>query len=128
MKLKYDKTGEYGKLVFRKDGDRYAFYIEATGSRFYYHSFAQMVKAGWEVCREPNEPLIKDEKIRKAVRAWAEITGLSKYLLCIKHGSRLEISDGSPSFIYISFRTDMDTLNNIENRTYYTLTVLCGEE
>lgn len=75
----------------------------------------------------PAEPLIKDEKIRKAVRAWAEAIGREK-LLVIKLGGRLEISDGSPHLIYISFHADEETLNGLDDRTYYTIAELCGEE
>lgn len=76
---------------------------------------------------EPTEPLIKDEKIRKAVRAWAEANGRSK-LLVIKMAGRLEVSDGSPHLIYISFHADNETMSNLDDRTYYTIDELCGEE
>ncbi len=76
---------------------------------------------------EVKEPLIKDEKIRKAVRAWAEANG-REYLLVIKSGGRLEISDGSPHLIYVSFHVDNDTLKSLDDRTYYPIAELCGEE
>lgn len=76
---------------------------------------------------KPAEPLIKDEKIRKAVRAWAEANG-REYLLVIKSGGRLEISDGSPHLIYISFHVDNDTLKILDDRTYYPIAELCGDE
>ena len=76
---------------------------------------------------KPTEPLIKDEKIRKAVRAWAEANE-REYLLVIKSGGRIEISDGSPHLIYISFHVDNDTLKSIDDRTYYPIDELCGEE
>ena len=80
---------------------------------------------------EPTEPLIKDEKIRKAVRAWYDaIDYRIDNLLCIKTSgnTRLEISDGSPKLIYISLFVDKGTLANIKDRTYYTIAELCGEE
>ena len=73
---------------------------------------------------KPKEPLIKDEKIRKAVRAWAEANKL-EYLLVIKSGGRLEISDGSPHLICISFHVDNDTLKSLDDRTYYPIDELC---
>ena len=76
---------------------------------------------------EVKEPIIKDEKIRKAVRAWAEANEL-EYLLVIKTGGRLEVSDGSPHLIYISFHVDNDTLKSLDDRTYYPIAELCGEE
>lgn len=80
----------------------------------------------WEAF-EPTEPLIKDKRTRKAVRAWAEAVGRQD-LLVIKIGGRLEISDGSPHLIYISFLADEDTLRGLDDRTYYNIALLCGEE
>lgn len=76
---------------------------------------------------EPKQPLIKDEEIRKAVRAWAEALGQREQFLCIKSGTRLEISDGSPHLLYISFWADKLTLDSIDDRTYYSIAELCGE-
>ena len=90
-----------------------------------YYSLAEL-NDEWEDY-EPKEPLIKDEKIRKAVRAWAEANE-REYLLVIKSGGRLEISDGSPHSIYISFHVDNDTLKILDDRTYYPIDELCGEE
>lgn len=39
-----------------------------------YHSFLQ----NWRDYEQPKEPLIKDEKIRKAVRAWAEANEITE--------------------------------------------------
>ena len=72
-------------------------------------------------------PLIEDEEIRKAVRAWAEANGREK-LLVIKNGGRLEVSDGSPHLIYISFHADEATQKSLDDRTYYTIEELCGEK
>lgn len=41
-----------------------------------YYSLAEL-NEGWEDY-EPKEPLIKDEKIRKAVRAWAEANDIER--------------------------------------------------
>lgn len=90
-----------------------------------YYSLAELNEE-WEDYK-PKEPLIKDDKIRKAVRAWAEANE-REYLLVIKSGGRLEISDGSPHLIYISFHVDNDTLKSIDDRTYYPIDELCGEE
>lgn len=79
---------------------------------------------------EPAEPLIKNEKVRKAVRAWYDaIDYRVDKLLCIKASgsTKLEISDGSP-LIYISLFVDKGTLGNIKDRTSYTIAELCGEE
>ena len=46
------------------------------GDEYVYHSLAEL-NADWEDVA-PKEPLIKDEKIRKAVRAWAEANEISQ--------------------------------------------------
>lgn len=124
MKLKNRKTGkiteieEVNLVVMDDERDCYESFAE-------YHSLAEL-NADWEDYT-PKEPLIKDEKIRKAVRAWAEANE-REYLLVIKSGGRLEISDGSPHLIYISFHVDNDTLKILDDRTYYPIDELCGEE
>lgn len=124
MKLKNRKTGkiteieEVNLVVMDDERDCYESFAE-------YHSLAEL-NADWEDYT-PKEPLIKDEKIRKAVRAWAEANE-REYLLVIKSGGRLEISDGSPHLIYISFHVDNDTLKILDDRTYYPIDKLCGEE
>ena len=65
----------------------------------------------------PSEPLIKDEKIRKAVRAWAEATGTTS--ICY-WGGELE-SEQNDSKI------EFDGLD-VEFGDNYTIAELCGEE
>lgn len=121
MKLRKKNTGEIydsDQITFVIYGGEYG-EVEET-----YLSLAEL-NEDWEDY-EPKEPLIKDEKIRKAVRAWAEANE-REYLLVIKSGGRLEISDGSPHLIYISFHVDNDTLKILDDRTYYPIDELCGE-
>ena len=126
MKLKNMKTWEYGKFMMCHDDDRCPFYIEATeGSRFYYHNFREMLEAGWEAYVVPQEPLIKDEKIRKAVRAWAEACKL-KYVVYKQSTNEYYDPDTRGKFA-IKF-----TLKPIEvwleDGKTYTIAELCGEE
>ena len=128
-KLKRDlptfKAGEIfhlsgmGNLIHESDG--VVAYSWSTIGKF------PNILTDWFEEIKPAEPLIKDEKIRKAVRAWAEANG-REYLLVIKSGGRLEISDGSPHLIYISFHVDNDTLKSLDDRIYYPIAELCGEE
>ena len=128
-KLKRDlptfKAGEIfhlsgmGNLIHESDG--VVAYSWSTIGKF------PNILTDWFEEIKPAEPLIKDEKIRKAVRAWAEANG-REYLLVIKSGGRLEISDGSPHLIYISFHVDNDTLKSLDDRTYYPIAELCGKE
>lgn len=75
--------------------------------------------------QEPKEPLIKDEKIRKAVRAWAEAVGTE----CV------EITHSRSHFIrFMSYLADEDELcmsreiGQIFDEKLYTIAELCGEE
>ena len=111
MRLRNKKTGEVITLIDHIF-DNYSSLDEFTED--------------WEEVK-PEGPLIKDEKIRKAVRAWADANGREN-LLVIKNGGRLEVSDGSPHLIYISFHADEATQKSLDDRTYYTIAELCGEE
>ncbi len=77
----------------------------------------------------PTEPLIKDEKIRKAVRAWADANmhTLIQYNIakdCLYFLSGTDYSDTS---ISISF-DEVDVFKELEHRRTYTITELCGED
>ena len=72
----------------------------------------------------PQEPLIKDEKIRKAVRAWADALDIEYIHVFhdedIKCIFRSEFSD-------LEIQFDGSFEEQIKGRTY-TITELCGEE
>jgi hypothetical protein len=75
----------------------------------------------WEDYK-PAEPLIKDEKIRKAVRVWAEVNELEP-------DYEVRYSENTFSLISwqacIEFNTQIDGL---EHNKKYTIAELCGEE
>lgn len=131
MKLKNKNTGE---IVEAESCNSYSgaiglFFEKGRETDRAYESLAEL-NAEWEDYT-PAKPLIKDEKVRKAVRAWYDaIDYRIDNLLCIKASgsTRLEISDGSPKLIYISLFVEKGTLNNIKDRTYYTIAELCGED
>lgn len=75
------------------------------------------------------EPLIKDKKIRKVIRAWAEVNGVSELF-------SYEAVSGCP-FWYIMAYRDVGGLNldlwgefpkELTNDKSYTIAELCGEE
>ena len=74
------------------------------------------IAGGWEVCYK-KAPLIKDEKIRKAVRAWAEATGTTSISYW---GGELE-SEQNDSKI------EFDGIAVVEFGDNYTIAELCGE-
>ena len=66
MKLRNKKTGEIRKAEAREDG----IYLWDELTEHWWKYGLELLASGWEYYVEPAEPLIKDEKIRKAVRAW----------------------------------------------------------
>lgn len=121
MKLRNKKTGE---ITTRID-------VSESGEKFWvlskkpcmYDTLAEL-NEDWEDSK-PAEPLIKDEKIRKAVRAWAECC----HVQVVHH----YLCDGNSCFIFtdeggndcsldFTFRID-----NLESNTDYAITELCGE-
>ena len=113
MKLRNKKTGEVVEvnalgLVFNRhnqpfDLGKYASIKELTED--------------WEDYK-PAEPLIKDPKIRKAVRAWAEANDIEQVwhecASCWLRGNGLSIE----------MENEVDDLE----QGNYTITELCGEE
>ena len=127
MKLRNLITDEICEAEAREDG----IYVKANwsdeGKWFLYdlHTLA----TGWEYYVEPAEPLIKDKKIRKAVRAWAEanrhtMIKYDKAKDCLYFVSGTDINDTSLS---INF-DDPCVFEELEHRYLYTIAELCGEE
>lgn len=76
----------------------------------------------WEDYK-PKEPLIKDEKIRKAVRLWAEANGSLEDIKVhsLTAGTRFSIENYDIEFLgYFIY--------DLEYNKTYTIAELCGEE
>lgn len=71
------------------------------------------------------EPLIKDEKIRKAVRAWAEACGAKQIKYSIAPNQYYDADMGTG--FSITFMTKPVEVYLEEGKTY-TIAELCGEE
>mgnify|MGYP007115377006 CR=1 FL=1 len=135
MKLRNKKTGEiidlevgritdigYGSAILLSP-------VAAINESYTYPSLAELNEE-WEDY-EPKEPLIKDEKIRKAVRAWAEANGFAK-LGFVKWADnhwllRAENEDGH-EFDIDFFDNGCKKLPKYEYETFYTIAELCGDE
>ena len=132
MKLREKKTGKiYNwaligikdsekriKLFYHKDED-WKFKYGSEPNFCYYEDFGGLLSE-FEIY-EPVDPLIKDEKIRKAVRAWAEVGCVEKVSVTDDYTLYDEHSCASIRFfrpISISLLTD----------SVYTIAELCGEE
>lgn len=106
MKLRNKKTGEI---------------IKSFDSYFWddrYSSLAELNEE-WEDYT-PKEPLIKDEKIRKAVRAWAELL-LTNEIHVARYDCMTVFRDEKTGY-----RLEIVT-DDIQHGSY-TIAELCGEE
>lgn len=86
----------------------------------------ELADIGWRVKKEP---LIKDEKIRKAVRAWAEANGRDLFKVINEHFNSCKIigytDGGTASCDKIEFST---TIAGADKNYYYTIDELCGDD
>lgn len=98
-----------GLFTFDEDNHRYVPIGQADGI---------IDTMDYEPDSEPKEPLIKDEKIRKAVKAWAEANGIERVwhecASCWLRGNGLSIE----------MENEVDEL---EQGNYF-IAELCGEE
>ena len=108
MKLRNKKTG--------KIKHAYPVIRICDGETDICYSNIAEVNAEWEDYK-PTEPLIKDEKIRKAVRAWAEATGTTS-AKCWDGVIESEQSDSYIEFAGWPIGVCRDN---------YTVAELCGE-
>lgn len=88
-----------------------------------YYSLAELNEY-WEDYK-PSDPLIKDEKIRKAVRAWASTFGDIRKIAVKYDAARVSFHFGAVDSS-IEFGDDVDI--DCEDRQLYTIDELCGEE
>ena len=138
MKLRNKKTGE---IV---DARKIGFEIYSFNERLY-NSIAELNEE-WEDYK-PAEPIIKDEKVRKAIRAWLSIQKQTITAISISSGKdhdgffcyhlygyidKARIVDGKAvvnnnlTAIMFEFRSN-EAIEYDRNRDY-TIAELCGEE
>lgn len=125
MRLRNKKTGEVVESFKRGPIDLYFYPNEhKVGDdieRETYQSLAEL-NEDWEDYA-PKEPLIKDEKIRKAVRAWAEANSFLDDIEVhsLTAGTRFSIENYDIEFLgYFIY--------DLESNKTYTIDELCGEE
>ena len=123
MKLRNKKTGEikeWQKVGAIDYGELNEVYDAAE-----YNSLAELNNE-WE---DVKEPIIKDEKIRKFLRAWAEMNGVSDIIVFDKSNSPY-IPTGQVVFaenagsLRVYFRTE----EQFDADRIYTVNELCGDE
>ena len=126
MKLRNKKTGEIGQIGYVATQDGQIIVEDISGEEYPYSiisSYDNLAELNeeWEDVEGinvTNIPLIKDEKIRKAVRAWAEANGIERvwheYSSCWLRGNGLSIE----------MENEVDELE----QGNYSIAELCGEE
>lgn len=132
MKLRNKQTGEIVDFLTIDliDCDEMEFtYLQASGheNSWSYNSLEKFNEE-WEDY-EPAEPLIKDEKIRKAVRAWAEAENCTREMNLYYTLNRQEkyITFHNPQTGSELQLCDFDSPVFQEMREY-SIAELCGEE
>lgn len=85
-----------------------------------YESIEEFISE-WEDYK-PTEPLIKDEKIRKAVRAWAEANNTEKVAIQNSYCLSAE-GDEDETIIFAS-----PVFRDIDDDDFRTIAELCGED
>lgn len=124
MRLRNKKTGEIVEPLSSGPIDLYFYlnkYEENEVDRKTYQSLAEL-NSEWEDYT-PKDPLIKDEKVRKAVRAWAELIPSAQV--------RYDHSDGrfyTRSDYIVSYSISFPIALGLDETTDYTIAELCGEE
>lgn len=126
MKLRNKKTGVHGEYKVISAG--YLIRVKDCNSdeAWQYDCLAGF-NEDWEDYKS-TEPLIKDEKIRKAVRAWAEANGLN-YANCYEsaHAWYLRAFNSREQGIDVEF-WGYQLPKELKDCETYTITELCGEE
>lgn len=121
MKLRNIITKEICDAEMREDG----IYIKANWSdeeKWFCYDLETLARS-WEYYVDPKEPLIKDDKIRKAVRAWAEANDFLDEIEVhsLTAGTRFSIENYDIEFLgYFIY--------DLEGNKTYTIAELCGEE
>lgn len=124
MKLRNKKTGEIADIIYVYEG--FICVDVWQGKSGTYATLAELNEE-WEDA--PAEPLIKDEKIRKAVRAWAELYDNSVIRVHIGEDYISLFKDevnGYSSSVGIDLSPDV--FRELIDTHYYTIAELCGEE
>lgn len=112
MMLKNKNTGEIISIDIIKNRDDGGWVWNERES-------LKSLNEDWEDYK-PVEPLIKDEKIRKAVRAWAEVNDIERAQYSYD-GNCLWYGDNEIDFKYLEPLA-------LALNAYYTIEELCGEE
>ena len=127
MRLRNKKTGEVFESFRSEPIDLYFYSNEHEGKdmidRKTYQSLAELNEE-WEDYI-PAEPLIKDEKVRKAVREWAEANGVGTVLY--KEDNYRFYADDTEIGSMIELENIPEYIG-LRHEHRYTIAELCGDD
>ena len=123
MKLRNKKTG---KIIETEEPKFALYFTESELAKDFFTSIKQLTDT-WEDYT-PQEPLIKDEKIRKAVRAWADALDFKndEHVFLTKPEYHARVLDVEKGLFTMSIPYDEENIEDVCNLPY-TITELCGE-
>lgn len=122
MKLRNKKTGQVVEAYKGEPIDLFLYLgTDEEGDEVYRKTYRSLAELNEEWEDVPSEPLIKDEKIRKAVRAWAEAQGLTEVYLA---SNGYEIYGGVDDWV---MQFEGEPFPFADKNRLYTITELCGE-
>lgn len=109
-----------------EDEIEFTYVLPSGREKAWSYSSLEKFKEEWEIYK-PTEPLIKDEKIRKAVRAWLEANDLegATYYTSSHYWYLRAFNDREQG---IDFWLNWENKPNLIENKYYTKTELCGED
>lgn len=116
------ESDDGGYICPHNDGFRMLVYYDARCACTAVDNIKYCPFCGEEL-KAPKEPLIKDEKIRRAVRAWAEANGVGR-VLYMENIYRFSAIDIATSLV-VDFGSMLEH-SNLEGG-FYTIDELCGE-
>lgn len=128
MKLRNKKTGNIYTLSenlyieYTQGGKIEVRAIIPGGNMSYYYDSLDKLNEDW---KDVKEPLIKDPKIRKAVRAWADANDIEDGITYLGDGEFRSYLNTTIDFAILVDEHRFDLLKKSEE---YTVTELCGEE
>lgn len=120
MKLRNKHTGLVGELHYEPDKEYHFTVATEDPADMTIHKTLAELNHDWEDYK-PTEPLIKDEKIRKAVRAWAEANGYTT--VKVGYDMASEPNNGNTQIHFEGW----DIVDE-DKYGVHTLAELCGEE
>ena len=117
------------KIVFDNSSEDY--WEAASEGGIELDEAMRLITRAWEKRDKPVEPLIKDEKVRKAIKVWAEANDIRFGRRCGSlnaYSKRIVGWNAVGTTFTIEFDKDLKMYGDSITKDDYTIAELCGEE